>query len=190
MRIGILGGTFNPVHNGHIRLAEFSGKKLKLDKIIFIPVNIPPHKKGSDIIDPLFRYDMVRLAIEGMPNFEASDIEVRKDGTSYSVETLKVLKEKFGPEAELYFITGADSLYELAEWKDVDEIFALARFVVANRPGFTVAKVPEGIETIEVPEMDISSSEIRAKIRNGATVKGIVPDKVISYIEEKGLYKN
>jgi len=190
MRIGILGGTFNPVHNGHIRLAEFARKKLKLDKIIFIPVNIPPHKKGPDITEPLFRYDMVRLAIEGMPNFEVSDIEVRKKGTSYSVETLKILKEKFGPEAELYFITGADSLYELAEWKDVDEIFALARFVVANRPGFPVARVPEGVEAIEVPEMDISSSEIRDKIRDGATVKGIVPDKVISYIKEKGLYKN
>ncbi|PIU41525.1 MAG: nicotinic acid mononucleotide adenylyltransferase [Candidatus Omnitrophica bacterium CG07_land_8_20_14_0_80_42_15] len=188
MRIGILGGTFDPIHIAHMRLAEVAKEKLRLDKIIFVPAYMPPHKNRKDIAAPDLRYEMVKLAIEGKDGFEASDIEINKKNTSYSVETLRALKEKFGPETELFFITGSDSLSELPNWKNIGEIFKLAHFVVANRPKFPLKNVPQGAEVLKIPDMDISSSDLRNRIKEGKRVEDMIPQKVISYINEKSLY--
>lgn len=189
MRIGILGGTFNPIHTAHIKLAELVKERLKLDKVIFMPAYIPPHKKDPDIIDAELRLEMVKCAIEDKPGFEASDMEINRKGTSYSVDTLKLLKEKHGPEAELFFIAGSDSLDELPMWKDIDRVFELSHFVVATRPRFPLKNVPREVEVLQIPEMDISSSDIRNRLREGKSIKGIVPEKVIAYIRRKKLYK-
>jgi len=189
MRIGILGGTFNPIHKAHVRLAELAKEKFKLDKVIFMPTYFPPHKKEPDTASPQLRYEMVQLAIDGKSGFEVSDIEIKKRGTSYSVDTLKVLKKKFGPDTDLFFITGSDSLGELSTWKDIDEIFKLSRFIIANRPGFPLKNVPVEAEILKISDMDISSSDIRKKIKEGEGISDIVPERVVSYIRGKRLYK-
>jgi len=189
MRIGILGGTFNPIHNAHIRLAELAKEKLNLDKVMFIPAYVPPHKNDPDIIDSNLRYEMVKIAIEGKGDFAVSDVEIRRKGTSYSVDTLKALKERFGPEAELFFITGSDSLSELHAWKSIEEIFALSHFIVAKRPGYPLENIPDEVEVFQMPEMEISSSDIRKKVKQGQSIEGIVPTKIIEYIRAKALYR-
>jgi len=189
MRIGILGGTFNPIHNAHIRLAELAKEKLNLDKVIFIPAYVPPHKDDPDIIDSNLRYEMVKIAIKGKGGFEVSDVEIRRKGTSYSVDTLKSLKERFAPGAELFFITGSDALSELHAWKSIEEIFALSHFVVARRPGYPMENIPDEVEVFRIPDMEISSSDIRKKVKQGQSIEGIVPKKIIEYIRAKSLYR-
>ncbi len=190
MRIGILGGTFNPIHNAHLRLAELARERLKLDKVIFMPAYIPPHKKTPDIVSPEIRYEMVKIAIAGKPEFELSDMEIKRKGESYSIDTLKALGLKHGEDSEIFFITGSDSLSELNAWKNIDEVLKLCRFVVANRPSFPMGDVPQGVLTMKIPDMAISSSDIRKKIKKGEDVNKFVPNGIIRYIKEKGLYKS
>ena len=142
MRIGILGGTFNPIHVGHLVLAEEAREKLNLDKVIFVPAYIPPHKKEEALAEPNDRFKMVELALRGNSDFEVSSFEIDSKTTSYSVETLKAFKQKYGEEAKLFFITGADSLGEIYSWKEIDQIFKLSHFIVANRPGYDIANGP------------------------------------------------
>lgn len=189
MRIGILGGTFNPIHNAHIRLAEEAKEILKLDKVIFIPAYIPPHKKDPDIADSRIRYEMIGLAIKNRKGLEVSDIEIKRKGASYSVDTLKLLKKKFGPESELFFITGSDYANELSAWKDIGEIFKLVNFVMANRPGFPIKNTPDKVQVLKINDMPVSSTDIRRKIKNKESISDSVPEKVAEYISKKGLYK-
>jgi nicotinate-nucleotide adenylyltransferase len=189
MRIGILGGTFNPIHNGHIVLAQHAKKTLHLDKVIFIPTYIPPHKTETHLADADRRYAMVELAIDEHDDFDVSDVEIRRKGTSYSVETLTLLRERFGSEVELFFIVGADALSELSSWRDLHTIFNVCHFVVANRPGFPLKKVPQEARILPIPEVDISSREIRKRIRGRASIAAMVPQKVAVYIEEQRLYR-
>ena len=132
---------------------------------------------------------MVKLAIEGRTGLEVSDIEINKKDTSYSVETLRMLKEKLGEEADLFFITGADALSELPTWKDIDEIFKLSHFVLANRPNFALKGVPKQVLILKIPDMEFSSTEVRKRIREGKPIDGMVPEKVIAYIKNKSLYR-
>ncbi|MFH1779046.1 MAG: nicotinate-nucleotide adenylyltransferase [Candidatus Omnitrophota bacterium] len=189
MRIGILGGTFNPIHLGHLVLAEEAKEKLNLDKIIFVPAYIPPHKKGEAIAEASDRLKMVELAIKGNPYFETSTFEMDAKATSYSVETLKGFKKRYGEDTKLFFITGADSLGELFSWKELDEIFKLSQFIVANRPGYDIANVPKEIEAVTITSLEISSSQIRRKIRENKSIRYLVPESVREYIIAKGLYK-
>lgn len=186
-RIGILGGTFNPVHIGHLILGEEAVWKLKLDRLIYIPSYVPPHK-DVDIASPEDRFNMVDIAIEDNPHFEVSRVEIDNKGTSYSVNTLRELKKNFGEKATLFFITGSDSLRELFSWKDVDEIFKLSNFVVAQRPGYPVEEVPENIQTVVITPIEISSSEVRRRIKEARSIRYLVPDRVRNYIYKKKLY--
>lgn len=189
MRIGILGGTFDPIHNGHLYLAEEAIKKLNLDKIVFIPTYLTPHKSGSKITHTEHRYNMARLAIAGRSDFELSDIEIKRKGKSYSIDTLRQLNEEYGRDAEMYFITGSDALRDLDKWKDLDGILKLSRFVLARRPGFVVEGSMPGFVILDIDAKDISASDIRRRIRDGLDITGLVPGKVRDYIETNRLYK-
>lgn len=188
MRIGILGGTFDPIHNGHIRLARQAKKKLGLDRVVFVPANIPPHKIGVKRLPACERYKMVLLALKASSCFEASDYEIKKGGTSYSVKTLQAFRKKFGRTARLFFLAGSDSLGQLGSWKDIGQAARLADFVVFSRPGFKAVKIP-GIKIVTISALDISSSDIRRRLKKGLGVKGFLPEPVWNYINKKGFYK-
>jgi len=188
LRIGILGGTFNPPHLGHLVLAEESIRQLKLDKVIFIPAFIPPHKE-LEKNNPEIRYKMAALACKGNPAFEVSMIEIKRSAVSYSVDTLRAFKKQYGKEAELFFIIGSDSLGELKDWKHSGELFKLAHFVVAARPGFSARSLKKGIRAIEMPLVDVSSSDIRNRVKKSFSIKYLVPEDVRKFIEKNGLYK-
>jgi len=188
MRIGILGGTFDPIHKGHLRLATAARRKLRLDRIIFIPANIAPHKKNRELLPASERYRMARLAIKGKPYFGISDYEIKKGGISYSVDTLKAFRKKTGKKAKLFFLTGSDSLSQLKAWKDFDKIAQLAEFVVAARPGHSIKRI-NGVHIIRVPTLDVSSTYIRERIKKGLSVKKFLTTGVYGYINKKGFYK-
>lgn len=199
MRIGILGGTFNPPHVGHLTISHEAMEKAGLDKIIFIPCGNPPHKETSAIPDGKHRMEMVRLAIEGHPDFEVSDIEVVDREKSYTAKTLGKLK-KIYPDDRLCFIVGADSLCQMEEWFCPAEIFRQAEIVVADRGGIENCDVEESIEyyrakynaditKIIMDTIDMSSSDIRRRIKCGQSIKDMVCDKVIDYIYKSGIYK-
>ena len=188
MKIGILGGTFNPIHIGHLILAEEAREKLNLDKIIFVPTFLPPHKDNSDIVPARDRLAMVKLAIKGNRYFSVSDIEIKRDGRSYTIDTLKEFKKKYGQD-ELYFIIGSDLLKYLDEWKDLDEINKLVKFVVVTRPGYPLEKIPSYIKTMAIRAVDVSAFEIRKCIKDNKSFGYLVPDSVYSYIINKKLYK-
>lgn len=187
MRIGILGGTFDPIHKGHLILAEEVMEKLTLAKVIFVPCNSPPHKSREDIASPEDRYRMAELATQSNPSFEVSRIEIERGGVSYSVQTLRELKK--GSKDDFFFITGSDSLEELILWKDLDDIFGLAKFVVAERPGYSVDKAPKEAKLIRISSFDVSSSEIRQRLRDGSPIRDLVPEPVREYILRKKLYR-
>ena len=187
-RIGILGGTFNPIHVGHLLMAEMTCDQLKLDRVIFIPSFLPPHKSAKDIIDAHDRYNMVRLAIEGHSSFEVSDIEILRKGKSYSIDTIQSLKDHFPQKTQIYFIIGEDSLATLKTWKEIDRLLKFVKFVVVNRPGL---KAKSKIKTlsVEMPGLDISSSDIRQRICQNKTIKFLVPEKIEDYIQTHQLYQ-
>jgi len=187
MKIGILGGTFNPVHIGHLILAEEAREKLGLEKLYFVPTFLPPHKDNSDIAFAQDRLEMVKLAIDGNKYFYTSDMEIRRNGRSYTIDTLNEFKKKY-PKDELYFIIGSDLLKYLDEWKDLDEIIKLIKFIVATRPGFPLEKIPNYIKTMEIRAVDISGFEIRKCIQEDKSFRYLVPDAVYKYIVKKKLY--
>lgn len=199
MRIGILGGTFNPPHIGHLIVAREAMEKASLDKIVFIPCGNPPHKDALDIPDGKYRIDMVRLAIEGHSGFEMSDIEVVDRGKSYTAKTLEKLK-KIYPDDRLCFVVGADSLCQMEEWFCPAEIFRQAEIVVADRGGmencdleetikYYKAKYNADITRITMEAVEMSSSDIRRRIKRDQSIKDMVCDKVIDYIYKSGIYK-
>ena len=188
MRIGLLGGTFNPIHVGHLILAEEAREKLGLDKVIFVPAFLPPHKDNSDIAKASDRLTMVKLAIAGNRNLLASDIEIKRDGRSYTIDTIREFKTKY-PEDELYFIIGSDLLKYLDEWKDLGDIIKMVKFIVATRPGYPLEKIPSYIKTMEIRAVDISAFEIRGKIKEDKSFRYLIPERVFNYINKKRLYK-
>ena len=188
MKIGILGGTFNPAHSGHLILAEEAREKLGLDKVIFVPANLPPHKDNGDIAQASFRLKMLKLAVKGNKHFCVSDIEIKRQGRSYTIDTIKEFKRKY-PADELYFIIGSDLLKYLDEWKDLNEINKLVKFVAATRPGYSLEKIPPYIHTLGIRAVDISGFEVRRCIKEGKSFRYLVPDAVFNFINKKGLYK-
>jgi len=187
-RVGILGGTFNPIHIGHLILASDAIWKLSLDKVIFVPAYLPPHKSVEDATSAGDRLAMVRLAIADNRHFEASSIEIDAKKKSYSIDTLKAFKSAYGAAARLFFLTGSDSLKDLFSWKDVGEIFKISQFVVAPRPGYPVENVPEEVETVVITPIEVSSMDIRRRIKEGRSIRYLVPEDVRRYIIEKKLY--
>lgn len=195
-KIGILGGTFNPIHLAHLYIAYEAKSQLNLDKVIFIPTGNPPHKKDKKILEASLRYNMVYEAIKNYEDFEISKYEVEKEGYSYTFETLKHFKAK---DNELYFITGADCLMDIEKWKNPEEIFRLSRFVVFNRAGYNEEnlkiqknKIEEkfntNIDFLDIIDLEISSSMIRERINEGKRVDFFLSKEVLSYIQENNIY--
>jgi len=188
MKVGILGGTFNPIHLGHLILAEEVREKLGLGKVIFVPTRIPPHKDDSDIAGASWRYKMIKLAIKGNRHFRISDLEIKREGHSYTIDTIMQLKKQF-PKDELYFITGSDLLKYLDDWKDLGEIIKMVKFVVATRPGYPLEKIPSYISTVAIRAVDVSAFEIREAIKHKKSFRYLVPEAVGRFINRKRLYR-
>ena len=188
MKIGRLGGTFNPIHIGHLILAEEAREKLKLDRIILVPTYLPPHKDNSDIAPANDRLAMVKLAISGNRYFSISGLEIKRDGRSYTIDTIKEFKTIY-PNDDLYFIIGSDLLKYLDEWKDLVEIIKMVKFIVATRPGYPLEKIPAYISTVAIRAVDISGFEIRRCVKENKSFRYLVPELVYKYIIKNKLYK-
>ncbi|MGA2222364.1 MAG: nicotinate-nucleotide adenylyltransferase [Verrucomicrobiia bacterium] len=198
-KIGILGGTFNPIHIGHLIIAQDAMEQFGLDCVKFIPSATPPHKKYEGNATAAQRLAMVRLAIRGNARFEADDIEIRRGGTSYSVDTLTSLRRR-DPQAQFYFIIGADSLQELHRWREVGRLVRLCTFVIVVRPGFEPRRVVDPKldaatrrrlrqHVLRGHACDIASRDIRARVARGESIRYLVPDAVLQYINRHKLYR-
>ncbi|UCC80154.1 MAG: nicotinate-nucleotide adenylyltransferase [Candidatus Zixiibacteriota bacterium] len=189
-RIGILGGTFDPPHKGHIAIAMAAMKECDLQKIIFMPAKYPPHKPADRVTSEKDRMNMLELAVGGHAEFEVSDIELRKDAISYTVETLREVKKGYHG-AEIIFIIGADNISEMESWYKPDEILEIATVVAFNRPGFKAGgKYKSKIRLLNMLPVDISSTEIRSKVRANENIENLVPGPVRGYIEKNSLYRD
>jgi len=187
MKIGILGGTFDPIHLGHLSLARAAQHQFSLDKVLFVPAFLPPHKLDRDDVTPSsLRTQMVKLAISGIKDMELCTIEIEREGVSYTVDTLTQLTKRYSG-AELYLIIGADSLHKISSWKDFHEIKRLARITVARRPGVALTTV-DNILWIDMPELPLSSSLIRQKIKRKEDLQNMLPEDVAEFISRKKLY--
>ena len=197
-KYGIFGGSFNPIHYGHLMICEYIKEEMGLDKVIFIPTGNPPHKDlGVSAED---RYEMVRLAISPNPDFEISDIETTRVNLSYTVDTIRELK-KIYKEEKLYFLIGLDSLFQLKTWKKIGDLSQEIEFVVALRPGYIYKEEINNeidflrenfgtkINLIKTPLYEISSTDLRDRIHEGKSLRYLIPKKVLDYIEESGFYK-
>ncbi|MCP4256447.1 MAG: nicotinate-nucleotide adenylyltransferase [Planctomycetes bacterium] len=200
-RIGILGGTFNPIHMGHLIMAEEVCKHHLLSKLLFIPTYIPPHKYVNDLADAHHRYQMIKTAISGISKFEVSDLEIIREGKSYTIDTIQEILSHYGEDSDIFLIMGADSLNELELWKDIKKLSQLCHFVIVNRPGFKTEASARLVEIIgnagifdlerlriEISPVDISSTDIRKRVNGGIEIKDLVPECVKAYIKEHGLY--
>ena len=198
-RYGMMGGTFNPIHLAHLYIAYEAKEELNLDKIIFMVAGNPPHKKESKIIDSKYRYNMVQKAIEGYEGFEMSDYEIKKNGYSYTYETLQYLKKQ-DDNVEVFFIAGADSLMAIEKWRNTDLVLNNCTFVAFNRGEYNKSILEEQKHKLEkkydakivilnVTDIDISSSMIRERIANGKRVDFFLPEEVKKYISENKLYR-
>lgn len=198
LKLGILGGTFNPIHIGHLIAAQEVLDKMNLDKIIFMPSGNPPHKQNSEVLPVNHRYEMVKLAIEDNTNFEISDYEAKRAGKTYTYDTLIGLKS-MNNNVEIYFIVGFDTLKEMDSWKRVDDVFKMCSFIVVNRGNPPVemhmeiekkkAKYNGNIVVVDIPDINISSTELRERIKLNCSIKYLIPDNVINYIFQNGLYR-
>ncbi len=190
MKIGILGGSFDPIHQGHLTLAREAGKQFRLDKILFLPALHPPHKKASVSTPAPHRARMVELAIMGEPHWELCDLELRRPGISYTVDTLRELVKIYPSPHKLFFIAGADSLVDFKDWKNPEVILKLAEWIVAGRPSIKLPDpLPARIHSLHMPLIKISSSEIRQKAKRGEDISGEVSTKVRAYIERMKIYQ-
>ncbi|HET6386307.1 MAG TPA: nicotinate-nucleotide adenylyltransferase [Armatimonadota bacterium] len=198
LRLGVLGGTFDPVHYGHLRLAEEALGRFALDRVLFIPNGIPPHKPGGPQTSARDRFVMTLLATASHDQFEVSPIELDRAGTSYTVDTLRDLRSKYGRGLQIYFILGIDAVLDMHTWRAPDEVIQLCHLAVARRPGsdlsrlqhVPIERLSEKIELFDGPATDLSSTEIRRRIRAGQSIRYLTPDPVASYIRKQGLYKD
>lgn len=197
-RIGILGGTFDPIHYGHLVAAEECLCRLRLQKVLLLPAGQPPHKLRRSISPAEQRLAMVRLAAADNPGLEVCTVELERRGPSFSVDTVAALRERLGPEAELYFIVGTDALPELLTWYQPRRLLQLCLLAAVSRPGYPfdltriLMALPEAAERIvpvPAPELDISSSNLRARVAAGQPIRYQLPDSVERYVRDQGLYK-
>lgn len=192
-RIGILGGTFDPIHIGHLIIGQETLRCCSLDRVIFIPSADPPHKRSSKMAPAEVRAEMVRLAIADNPFFELSRIELDRPGISYTVDTLQILRRRLGDSAQLFLIIGADGAVEMRTWCDPESVLELAQVTVVGRPGFDLQQVDPGLGRqmtfLETPLVDVSSTDIRRRLRAGDPVRYLLPEPVVRFIQSRGLYR-
>jgi len=199
VRLGLMGGTFDPIHCGHLAAAEEVRNCFMLDRMIFIPSARPPHKTGKVITDHEHRYTMAVLATVSNPYFDVSRIEIDRPGPSYTVDTLRHFRQ-VDTSAELFFITGADAILEILGWREPRDLLRLCRFVAVSRPGYDLddiscleaelgAELVSNIEILPVTPFDISSSDIRQRVAEGRSIRYLVPEEVRRYIYRNGLYR-
>jgi len=201
-RFGILGGTFDPIHNGHLVIARAARARLGLCGVVFVPARVPPHKRRRACAGAEDRLAMVRLALSGFDGLSLSDVEISRQGVSYSIDTVRALQTQFGEDARLFFIIGADTTPELAGWKDIRELARLCTFAAVTRPGWpldaldglsgviddeTIAAMKECL--VEIEGVGVSSTEIRSRVRCGEPIDTLVPASVAQYIAAQGLYR-
>jgi nicotinate-nucleotide adenylyltransferase len=195
MRFGVMGGTFDPIHYGHLVTAEEALQQFGLDEVVFVPTGKPWMKEHGVVSPPEDRYLMTVIATASNPRFRVSRMEVDRDGPTYTIDTLRGLKGELGPSAELFFITGADAVLEIFQWKEPAELFEMAHFIAATRPGYDIAAIEAqatdnpGITVMSIPALAISSTDVRARIARGRPIRYLVPEGVKSYVEKAGLYR-
>lgn len=197
VRLGIMGGTFDPIHVGHLACAERAREQLKLDKVLFVPAGQPVFKRDRAVTQAAHRLAMCRLAVAANPAFDVSTIEVERGGDTYTVDTLRELRERCPDGVELVFITGADAAATLPSWRESAELARLARFAAVTRPGFELdaaqrellAQAGFRMSYVDAVPLDISSSELRRRLAAGESARYLVPDEVLNYVEANGLYR-
>jgi nicotinate-nucleotide adenylyltransferase len=192
-RVGVMGGTFDPIHHGHLVAASEAASLFDLDEVVFVPTGRPWQKGDVEVSASEDRYLMTVIATASNPRFSVSRVDIDRPGPTYTVDTLHDLRKQYGDKAELFFITGADALAAILSWKDAGEVFELAHFIGVTRPGYHLsdAHLPDGaaVSLLEVPAMAISSSACRERVRAGRPVWYLVPDGVVQYIEKRRLYR-
>lgn len=197
MRFGLMGGTFDPIHFGHLILAEQAWEKFELDKVLFVTAADPPHKVGVEITPVEHRHKMACLATTDNDHFECSTMEIEREGPSYTIDTIKHIKGMYGEESHVYLLIGADEAQTLMSWRDPWGIQDLATIVVANRPRYTGWKIFEALPAdfaknlvpLEMPGVDISATDLRERVRQGRSIRYLVPKAVEEYIKMSGLFR-
>jgi nicotinate-nucleotide adenylyltransferase len=190
-RIGIMGGTFDPIHNGHLVAASEVQSRFELDEVVFVPTGQPYQKNVVGVSAAEDRYLMTVIATASNPRFSVSRVDIDRGGPTYTIDTLRELHEIY-PDAELYFITGADALEQILSWHQVNDMFDAAHFIGVTRPGYQLddQHLPNGaVSLVEVPAMAISSTSCRQRVAAGLPVWYLVPDGVVQYISKRGLYQ-
>lgn len=201
-KIGIMGGTFNPIHYGHLVTAEEAYHQFELNEAIYIPSARPPHKEPREALAEEDRYLMTIIATASNPHFSVSRLEIDRPGPSYAIDTVKALKELY-PDSEIFFITGADAILEILTWKEPEKLAQYCSFIAATRPGYPLDKFREALHLgtnelnkfrpkiyfMEIPALAISSTDIRRRVKEGRPIRYLVPDGVANYIYKQGFYK-
>ncbi|MEE6263448.1 nicotinate-nucleotide adenylyltransferase [Plantactinospora sonchi] len=191
-RIGIMGGTFDPIHHGHLVAANEVADRFELDEVLFVPTGQPWQKADEPVSPAEDRYLMTVIATASNPRFQVSRVDIDRGGPTYTVDTLRDLHDQYGPKVQLFFITGADALEKILSWKDLDQMFELAHFIGVTRPGFELsdAHLPaDTVSLVEVPAMAISSTDCRRRVAAGGPVWYLLPDGVVQYIAKRRLYQ-
>jgi len=192
-RLGIMGGTFDPIHHGHLVAASEVAHYFSLDEVVFVPTGQPWQKTGRTVSAAEDRYLMTVIATASNPRFSVSRVDIDRPGPTYTVDTLRDIAAIYGPDVELFFITGADALSQIFSWHNAEEMFELAHFVGCTRPGHTLRDpgLPQGkVSLVEIPALAISSSECRQRVAAGEPIWYLVPDGIVQYINKRGLYRN
>jgi nicotinate-nucleotide adenylyltransferase len=191
-----MGGTFDPIHYGHLVTAEAALSEFHLGEVVFVPTGQPWMKEGRDVVSPEDRYLMTVIATSSNPRFWVSRIEIEREGPTYTIDTLQEIREQSEEDVDLFFITGADAILEIFQWKDPEEVLQLAHFIAATRPGYDVARFEReaptshpNISVLNVPALAISSSDVRQRVREGRPIRYLVPEGVQTYIEKRRLYR-
>ncbi|GAB3222505.1 nicotinate-nucleotide adenylyltransferase [Micromonospora halotolerans] len=187
-----MGGTFDPIHHGHLVAASEVADRFGLDEVVFVPTGQPWQKADEPVSSPEDRYLMTVIATASNPRFQVSRVDIDRGGPTYTVDTLQDLHDEYGPKVQLFFITGADALERILSWKEVDRMFELAHFIGVTRPGFELSDkhLPaDTVSLVQVPAMAISSTDCRARVARGEPVWYLVPDGVVQYIAKRRLYQ-
>jgi nicotinate-nucleotide adenylyltransferase len=199
-RVGLMGGTFDPIHYGHLVTAEVARTEFSLDLVIFVPAGIPPHKRGVRISSGTDRYMMAVMATVTNPYFQVSRTELDRPGPSYAIDTVRHFRDQFDKETEIFFITGADAAIEILTWKDAKDLLKECGFIVATRPGCSTGELERrllearahsthSIHIVEVPALAISSTDIRRRVEQGEPIRYLLPSNVETYVHKAGLYR-